>query len=227
VTPRRRLATFGARGALVRLFLEERRGVKRYVVQWGAKGGRNQESFPATKEGKAEAEAFFRAFGTEAEAQKKGERAAAHQPRSCGAPTRTPKASTWRPRTRAAVLATRGGRGSSTPAPTTWRRNDDPADHGFRKALDGSRPRDGDRPEHHPERPHRLQLGRAHGAARAQPLAPVRPQDLEGEADQAARRVSVGRVPGDLGGARSLTSARQWRPWVAVGLLGIYGNRQT
>lgn len=67
MTPRKRLGTTGERGSLVRLFLEERDGVKRYVVQWGPKGARQQESYPATKVGKAEAEAFFKGFTDEAE----------------------------------------------------------------------------------------------------------------------------------------------------------------
>jgi integrase len=71
MTPRRRLATFGARGQLVRLYVEERGGVKRYVVQYGPKGARKQESFAYNKAGKAEAEAFFNAFGKELEAPAK------------------------------------------------------------------------------------------------------------------------------------------------------------
>lgn len=66
MTPRKRLATTGERGNLVRLFHETRGDVKRYVVQWGPKGARQQESFPATKEGKAEAEGFFKGFADEA-----------------------------------------------------------------------------------------------------------------------------------------------------------------
>jgi hypothetical protein len=64
---RRRLATTGERGQLVRLFETTRRGVRRYVVQWGAKQDRHQESFAGTREGKAEAEAFYKAFKAEAE----------------------------------------------------------------------------------------------------------------------------------------------------------------
>lgn len=64
---RKRLATFGERGALVRLFEEHRAGRKRLIVQWGPKGARQQTSYPATKAGKAEAEAFIKAFVAEAE----------------------------------------------------------------------------------------------------------------------------------------------------------------
>lgn len=67
MTRRQRLATFGSRGQLVRLFVEERDGVKRHVVQWGPKGARQQESFAGDKKGRAEAEAYFTAFGRELE----------------------------------------------------------------------------------------------------------------------------------------------------------------
>lgn len=61
---RKRLATAGERGRLVRLYLIAGPGGS-YVVQWGAAGARRQQSWPATKAGKAEAEAFFRAFAAE------------------------------------------------------------------------------------------------------------------------------------------------------------------
>lgn len=67
MTPRKRLSTLGDRGAMVRLYEEHRAGRKRLVVQWGPRGARKQESFPATKAGRAEAEAFLRAFNAEAE----------------------------------------------------------------------------------------------------------------------------------------------------------------
>jgi len=63
MTPRKRLATTGDRGNLVRLFMETKGRMKRYVVQWGPKGARQQDSWPADARGKAEAEAFFKAFG--------------------------------------------------------------------------------------------------------------------------------------------------------------------
>lgn len=65
---RKRMGTTGERGAMVRLFLDERNGIKRYVVQWGKKGSRQQDSWPATKVGKAEAEAFFKGFTDEQQA---------------------------------------------------------------------------------------------------------------------------------------------------------------
>lgn len=67
MSPRKRLATTGRRGQLVRLFERTSKGVKRYVVQWGAGQERHQESFAGTREGKAEAEAFYKAFRAEAE----------------------------------------------------------------------------------------------------------------------------------------------------------------
>ncbi len=70
MTPRKRISTLGERGNLVRLFLETRgkgkRAEQRYVVQWGPKTARQQESFPATKEGKLEAEGFLKGFNAEA-----------------------------------------------------------------------------------------------------------------------------------------------------------------
>ena len=61
---RKRLATSGERGALVRLYhITGPSG--RYVVQWGPAGAREQQSWPATKAGKAEAEAFFKGFAAE------------------------------------------------------------------------------------------------------------------------------------------------------------------
>jgi integrase len=55
---------------MVRLFIETRRGAKRYVVQFGPKGAREQQSWPCTKEGKEEAEGFFKGFGDELRAKK-------------------------------------------------------------------------------------------------------------------------------------------------------------
>ncbi len=61
---RQRLATYGERGHLVRLF-RQTGARKAYVVQWGAKGARGQKSFPLTAKGKQEAEAFAKAFTAE------------------------------------------------------------------------------------------------------------------------------------------------------------------
>lgn len=63
--PRKRIATYGRRGQLVRVFEETRDGARRFVVQWGSKAARKQESFPGTPAGRQEAIAF--AEGYEAE----------------------------------------------------------------------------------------------------------------------------------------------------------------
>lgn len=56
-----RHAIYGERGALVRLWKlsGDRKG---YVVQWTEQGGRRQRAFPLTAKGKQEAEAFAKAF---------------------------------------------------------------------------------------------------------------------------------------------------------------------
>jgi integrase len=58
---RSRLATFGERGAMVRL-IEVRGKDGRYLVQWGEKAHREQRSWPRTVAGKRSAEAFFAAM---------------------------------------------------------------------------------------------------------------------------------------------------------------------
>ncbi len=62
--PRKRIATYGERGDLVRVFLliGKDKGSERIVVQWGPKHSRGQESFASTKEGKEEAMSFAQAF---------------------------------------------------------------------------------------------------------------------------------------------------------------------
>lgn len=65
---RKRVATYGRRGSLVRVDEVRRDGVRRYVVTWGSKGGRQQVSYPGTPAGRQEALAF--AEGYEAEARK-------------------------------------------------------------------------------------------------------------------------------------------------------------
>jgi integrase len=63
----KRLATYGRRGALVRVLETERSGVRRYVVQWGSKADRQQRSFDGSRAGRAEALAFAEAFSAEAQ----------------------------------------------------------------------------------------------------------------------------------------------------------------
>lgn len=63
---RKRLATFGRRGALVRVVEVTVHGVKRYAVMWGPKSAREQQSFAGTPAGRREAMAFAEAFHAEA-----------------------------------------------------------------------------------------------------------------------------------------------------------------
>jgi integrase len=62
---RKRIATYGKRGALVRVMQVTVRGVKKHVVLWGPRDAREQESFPGTADGKKEAIAFAEAFTEE------------------------------------------------------------------------------------------------------------------------------------------------------------------
>ena len=55
MTGRRRLMTAGERGNLLRLYEEDRAGVKRYVFEHGK--ARERETWPHTRAGKAEARA--------------------------------------------------------------------------------------------------------------------------------------------------------------------------
>jgi hypothetical protein len=189
MTPRKRLMTAGERGALVDCSLRRET----------AKGARQQESWPGTKAGKAEAEAFFKAFADEIAA--KQERPAltmrtmwnaylAAEAEHLRVNTRRLYAAAWR--TWEQFI------GAETLADDLSIQQIARVSPEARRAGLG----DGDREGLHSERPHRVQLGRAIGTARAQPLAPVRPQGQQGEADQAAGRVPRGRVPADLEGAR-------------------------
>jgi integrase len=65
---RKRIATYGKRGALVRVIDEHRADGRRFVVQWGSKANRQQRSFSGTPQGRSEAMAF--AEGYEAEMRK-------------------------------------------------------------------------------------------------------------------------------------------------------------
>lgn len=60
-----KLQTYGERGGLVRLWRQSG-ARKAYVVQWSEHGARKQLSFPLTPAGKQEAEAFAKAFAAEA-----------------------------------------------------------------------------------------------------------------------------------------------------------------
>lgn len=59
MSPRKRLANFGRRGALVRvILLQPAQGASSIIVQWGKKYERGQQSFPHTRQGKIDAETF-------------------------------------------------------------------------------------------------------------------------------------------------------------------------
>lgn len=62
---RKRIATYGKRGALVRVIDEQRPDGRRFVVQWGSKASRQQRSFSGTPQGRSEAMAFAEAYEAE------------------------------------------------------------------------------------------------------------------------------------------------------------------
>lgn len=64
----KRVATYGRRGALVRVDEVVKDGIRKYRVQWGSKAAREQESFPCTPHGKKEALSFAEAFLQESKA---------------------------------------------------------------------------------------------------------------------------------------------------------------
>ena len=61
----KRIATYGRRGALVRVDELRTDGVLKYRVQWGSKADRQQRAFSGTPSGKREAVAFAEAFTAE------------------------------------------------------------------------------------------------------------------------------------------------------------------
>jgi integrase len=221
---RKRLATAGDRGNLVRLFLDDRAGVKRYVVQWGAAGARQQESWPGTKAGKLEAEAFFKAFDAEAR------RAAT------AAPERLTVRALW--------LAYLGAEAEHLRPNTlrlyrdawrTWEQYITPDQiaeditvqqiAGFRAALDArglatATVKDairnvrivfnwGERMELLARNRWHLFVHKVAKEKRTQPRAEFRSDEFLA-----------------IWSALDPDARGQWRAWVAVGLLGIYGNRQ-
>lgn len=212
-----RHATYGERGALVRLW-KITGDRKNYVVQWTEDGARRQQAFPLTAKGKQEAEAFAKAF-------------TAHTPRA----VRTTRAlwvayqadqfPTLRPNSRR-LYATAWAHWEAF-----YGAHRDPSDltleecGEFRRWLDGKglglntarstitvvrtvynwgEPRD------------LLTKNRWHG---------YRFKVLKGT--QPAPRAEY-RAEEFLAMWRELDpeKATQWRAWVTLGLLGIYGNRQ-
>lgn len=220
---RKRLATAGERGGLVRLFLEERGTVKRYIVQYGARGSRRQESWPATKEGRREAEAFFKAFGAEQEAKEKAP--APLTMRQMWEAYLIAEAEHLRPNTlrlyKEAWKTWEQFIGESTIAQdlTILKILD------YRKALDGrglatATVKDAIRNVriafNWAERMELIEKNRWHLFVHKVAKEKRTKQRAEYRADEFQA----------IWKALDPTRQGQWRPWVAVGLLGIYGNRQ-
>lgn len=219
MTKPRRLATIGKRGNLVRLSIVTRRGAKSYVVQFGP--DRKQVTFPYTTEGKAEAEAFFRGFGAEVDRPIERKRLTNRELRNAFFASEQH----LRPRTRLLYAADW----------RTWEQfagaNNIAEDTTvvqcaeFRKVLDSKGLATatvkatitnvrtifnwGERMELVPTNKWHLFQLKIPKEKRTRPRAEYR-------ADEFFRiwRALDSRKP------------TQWRPWAAIGLLGIYGNRQ-
>ena len=63
---RKRIALYGTRGKLVRVFDLTEDGVRKFVVQWGSKSNRKQQSFVGTPTGRKDALKFAEGFTEEA-----------------------------------------------------------------------------------------------------------------------------------------------------------------
>ena len=224
MSPRKRLATFGERGALVRYYLEDRRGVKRYVVQWGTKGAREQESWPATKEGKAESEAFFKGFEEEEQKRKRSARAPLTNRQLWDAFQEAEFEHLRANTIRLYSDAWRTWEQHATPSAIAEETSIETI-HAFRKALDvrglaTATVQDcirnvrivfnwGERMELLARNRWHLFIHKVAKEKRTQPRADYRE-------DEFLR----------IWGALNPELRGQWRAWVAIGLLGIYGNRQ-
>ena len=223
MTPRKRLGTTGERGkSLVRLFLETKGKARRYVVQWGPSGARQQDSWPATPAGKTEAETFFKAFGDEAA---KGPEAASLTVRGLWLTYLEAEAEHLRPRSRLLYAESW----------TKWEQFIGPETRAdavtllqiatFRKQLDAQGLATATVKSiitnvrvvyNFAERSELIARNRWHlfqykiaKERRTKPRAEYRSEEF----------LAIWR-------ALDPTLRGQWRAWVAVGLLGIYGNRQ-
>jgi integrase len=222
MTPRKRLGTVGKRGSLVRLMeftLPGLKREKRYIVQWGAKGARGQQSFTI----KAEAEAFFKAF--EAEASKPDDAPVKLTNRQLWAEYQTAEWEHLRPNTRRLYADAwktweQFARLDSIAEDTTIQQIAE-----FRRALDARGLETatvkgciravrvvfnwGERMERIGRNRWHLFVYKVSKEKRTKPRAEyTSPEFL---------RIWAALDPAKPG---------QWRAWVAVGLLGIYGNRQ-
>lgn len=217
---RPRLATLGKRGNLVRLYVETRRGAKKYVVQFGA--AREQITFPFTPEGKAEAEAFATGFGKESQ-KPNAERprltnrelwtAFANSEQHLRARTRLLYAADWR------TWEQFAGAQNVAEDTTVVQCGE------FRKVLDSKGLATatvkatitnirtvfnwGERMELLERNRWHLFVLKIAKEKRTKPRAEYRADEF--------LRIWRELDPKKVG---------QWRPWVAIGLLGIYGNRQ-
>lgn len=219
---RRRLATTGTRGNLVRLFEETRAGVKRYIVQWGP--ARQQTSFAGTREGKAEAEAFFKAYAHESATNQPA--AAPLTVAQLWAAYREAEFPTIRPNTRRLYTEAWRHFENFIHPETIAQQITVPQIAAFRTALEGAG----------------LATATVHRTITACRVVYAWGERLEvieknrwhlyrfkvAKEKRTAPRAEF-RQDEFLALWRSFDPSRpgQWRPFVLTGLLGIYGNRQT
>lgn len=223
MTRGKRLATMGDRGELVRLFEEVRGDVKYHVVQWGQKHARRQESFAGTRAGRLEAEAFMRDFKRELDT------ADAPAPpltlRALWDAYRAAEFSHLRPNTRRLYTeAWRHLESHLSPAHVA-QDIDVPTIAAFRAALDARLAtatvkrtitvcrivfRWAEVSEVLQRNKWHLYKHKVAKEARTAPRAEYRTDEFA--------RIWLHFDP---------TKQHQWRPYVAIGLLGLYGNRQT
>ena len=217
---RKRLATTGERGALVRLYEETRGDVRRYVVEWGPK--RQRETWPHTRAGKAEAEAYFKGFSEQVAAKPTIARLttrelwaayeAAEFP-ALRARTKKIYAASWRDWTLfygADTIAEDFGIQQAY----EFRRSLETrglATETVRNIITNVRVvyRAGERHELIAKNKWHLYVHKIAKEKRTQPRAEYRSDEF----------LAIWR-------ALDQTRRGQWRPWAAIGLLGIYGNRQ-
>ena len=222
---RKRIHTLGRRGSLVRVTEVITDGVKRYVVQWGPKAARGQQSFPGTIAGRREALAFAEAFQEEA---KKPKGAAAPEPLTTRALWLAFQKATFphlRPRTQALYQEnwTRWEQHfkASTPAGDLTIDDCDAfraelervglATATIQKTIGTVRS-----VYNYAERTEKITHNKWHAFRfRVAKERRTKPRDEYRQAEFLA-----------IWRQFDPTSAVQWRPYVAIGLLGIYGMRQ-
>lgn len=222
---RKLLARLGERGSLVRLFEVHRGGERRYVVQWGPRDAREQRSWPGTKVGRQEAEAFLKAYHATLQAAP-----VVAKPRltlrELWDRYREAEFGALRPRTRQLYAEAWRRLELHFGLETVGEDLDVPAIVTFRRALDGLGLatatvhrtitccrivfRWAEASELMARNRWHLYRHKIAKELRTKPRAEYR-------ADEFAR-IWLHYDP---------TKPQQWRPYVAIGLLGLYGNRQT